>query len=184
MRAMNVFHHCTAGEANQQLLQPSFGSRQSDTPFTESCVIRLKHSTIERTDFGCVTVFADGSHVNSIPHPGDPHYRVIAHRCGYNDDIHAYCYEHDFVHLFLAEWLHSRPSPILWGLAHGSELTGHEAALEEIGVQAFQRWIRANEQPIVGSVDWFRMREEALRLLAQAARHQRVKARADELAVS
>ena len=128
-------------------------------------MIRLKHCTIEKTDFGCVTRFTDGSYVNSIPHPRDQHYCVIAHRCGYNDDIHTYCYEHDFAHLFVNEWLYDRPSPILWALAHGSELTGHEAALEEIAVQSFQRWIRASEQPIVGGVDWFSMRKEALKLL-------------------
>ena len=132
-------------------------------------MIRLKHSTIERTDFGCVTRFNDGSYVNSTPHPRDQHYCVIAHRCGYSDDIHTYCYEHDFVHLFLSEWLHDRPSPILWALGHGSELTGHEAALEELGVQTFQRWMRAAEQPIVGGVDWFSMRRRALELLSQAA---------------
>jgi hypothetical protein len=132
-------------------------------------MIRLKHSTIERTDFGCVTRFHDGSYVNSIPHPQDQHYCVIAHRCGYSDDIHTYCYEHDFVHLFLSEWLHDRPSPILWALAHGSELTGHQAALEEVGVQTFQRWMRAAEQPIVGGVDWFSMRSRALELLSRAA---------------
>jgi hypothetical protein len=37
--------------------------------------------------------------------------------------------------------------------------------LEEIAVQSFQRWIRASEQPIVGGVDWFAMRNAVLKLL-------------------
>jgi len=130
-------------------------------------MIRLQHCTIERTEFGCVTRFVDGSYVNSIPHPNDQHYCVIAHRCGYSDDIHKYCFEHDFAHLVVSEWLYARPSPILWGLAHANGLNGHDAALEEIGVQSFQRWMRASEQPIVGGVDWFAMRHAALKLLAE-----------------
>jgi hypothetical protein len=50
-------------------------------------VVRLKHATIERTAFGCVTRFGDGSFVNSVPHPQDRHYYVVAHRCGYGDDL-------------------------------------------------------------------------------------------------
>jgi hypothetical protein len=128
-------------------------------------IIRLQHSTIERTDFGCVTRFDDGSFVNSIPHPQDPHYHVIAHRTGYEDDLHAYTLEHEFVHCFLSERLHGRPSPVLWALAHGGELAPADAALEELAVQAFQRYLRAGEQPIVGGIDWGKMKRDALALL-------------------
>jgi hypothetical protein len=131
-------------------------------------VIRLQRCTIERTDFGCVTRFDDGTFVNSIPHPQDPHYHVVAHRTGYEDDLHAYTLEHEFVHCFLSERLHGRPSPVLWALAHGSELTGAAAAFEELSVQAFQRYLRANEQPIVGRVDWGRLKRDALSLLLAA----------------
>jgi hypothetical protein len=91
---------------------------------------------------------------------------VIAHRCGYEDDLHAYCFEHEVVHCLLAERFRNGPSPILWALAHGSELTGPAAAFEEISVQAFQRYLRANEQPIVGGVDWGELKRVALEVLS------------------
>lgn len=131
-------------------------------------LIRLRFATIERTDFGCVTRFDDGSFVNSIPHPQDPHYHVVAHRCGYEDDLHAYTLEHEFAHCLLAERLQQRASPVLWALAHGTEASAGDAALEELAVQSFQRYLRANEQPIVGGIDWGLMKREALALLARA----------------
>jgi hypothetical protein len=82
-----------------------------------SRLIRLKHCTTERIDFGCVTQFDDGSYVNSIPHPNDQHYCVTAHRCGYSDDIQriassttSHC---------LSVVVVRASDPILWGLAHG-----------------------------------------------------------------
>lgn len=130
--------------------------------------IHLKFATVERTDFGCVTRFDDGTYVNSTFHPKDPHYHVIAHRCGYEDDLHRYCVEHEAVHCLLSERLHGRASPVLWALAHGAELAGPDAAFEELAVQAFQRYLRANEQPIVGAVDWGVLKREAEVLLARA----------------
>lgn len=127
-------------------------------------MIALDGCQIEKTDFGSVTRFDDGSYVNSVAYT-DAHYHVIAHRCGYNDDVLQYCFEHDFCHLFISLHLLNKPSPILWALAHGSQIPDHEAAFEEIAVHAFQRWLRANEQPIVAGVDWFGMKAMALDLL-------------------
>lgn len=133
-------------------------------------MIRLRYASIERADFGCVTRFPDGSFVNSIPHPRDPHYHVIAHRTGYEDDLHAYAFEHEFVHCYLSERLHGRPSAILWAIAHGAELTGPASAFEEIAVQSFQRYLRSNEQPIVAGVDWAALKAEALGFLSAPRR--------------
>lgn len=68
----------------------------------------------------------------------------------------------------LSEELRGGPSAVLWALAHGYELSGPAAAFEELSVQAFQRYLRANEQPIVGGVDWGAMKRRALELLHQA----------------
>jgi hypothetical protein len=130
--------------------------------------IHLKFASVERTEFGCVTRFDDGSFVNSTFHPQDPHYHVIAHRTGYEDDLHAYCLEHELVHCLLSERLHSRASPVLWALAHATEISGAEAAFEELSVQAFQRYLRAAEQPIVGGIDWLALKREAEVLLRRA----------------
>lgn len=132
--------------------------------------VRLKFCTIEKTAEGCLSVFDDGTSVPSIPHPDDPHYHVVAHRLGYGeghtlDVLHRYCYEHDFVHHFVAEYLFDAPSPSLWGVAHNDPVPEHHAACEEAIVMTFQRWLRANEQPIIAGVDWHAMKAAALRLI-------------------
>jgi hypothetical protein len=128
-------------------------------------VIRTRYAAVELTAQGCVTHFLDGTSYGAHPHDTH-HYAVIAHRCGYGDDLLAYCREHEICHLLVEEWLHDRPSRILWGLAHGEPLAPHEAAYEEIAAQALQRWVRAAERPIIGGVDWDALKHRALVTLA------------------
>ena len=116
-------------------------------------------------DYGCVTYFADGSEASAWPSWEDNHYRVIAHRTGYGDNLLDYCREHDFCHALVEEVLHDRASRVLWALAHGQTLSGPESAYEEFAAQALQRWIRANERPIIAGVDWDGIKLEALSLL-------------------
>ena len=130
-------------------------------------MIQLKHSKLERTDYGSLTTFEDGKSIASIPHYQDHHYHVIAHRTGYEDDLHTYCVEHDFAHLFVMEKLHGIPSPILWALAHGEKIPENAQVFEELASQTFQRYLRANEQPIIGGVPWPELKQEALALLGQ-----------------
>jgi hypothetical protein len=113
--------------------------------------IRLRHCEVEWTPEGCLTCFADGSRIGAYPHD-TPHYHVIAHRTGYGDDLLAYCREHELAHALTQELLHDRPSPILWALAHGEMPSGRAAAEEEAFAQMFQRWVRANERPIIGGL--------------------------------
>lgn len=129
--------------------------------------MRLRFCTFTRTDYGCWTAFRDGAGFGAYPHPEDHHYRVVAHRLGYGDDVLAYCVEHEFAHSFVAERLMGRTSQVVWALAHGEMLSGPEAAYEEIVAQTFQRWLRANEQPIVAGVPWHALKAEALSLLAE-----------------
>lgn len=111
----------------------------------------LKHCNFTWTDTGCITYFHDGTKIKSFPHD-IPHYYVIAHRCGYGDDLLAYCREHDFLHSFCEDYFYDRPSRVLLALARGEEDT--KSQYEEVMVQTCQRWIRANERPIIGGVDW------------------------------
>jgi hypothetical protein len=124
-------------------------------------VIRLRHATLAYTDWGCWTAFQDGTGYGAHPprpdEPGWAHYHVIAHRCGYGDDLIAYAREHELCHLLVEEFLFDRPSRILWGLAHGAPLPAHEAVYEEMAAQAMQRFVRAAERPIIGGVDWDRL---------------------------
>lgn len=127
--------------------------------------IALKHCVIDWTDKGCITYFEDGTSVESHAHPSDFHYRVISHRTGYQDDVLAYCREHDFAHAFVEQELHDRPSQVLWALAHGKVLNGPQSCYEEFVAQGFQRWLRTNERPILSGVPWDELKAKALELL-------------------
>jgi hypothetical protein len=120
-------------------------------------VIPFRWAALEIVATGAVTHFEDGTSFGAWPHDTH-HYAVIAHRCGYGDDLLRYCREHELCHLALEEWLHDRPSGILWGLAHGAPLPPHDAAYEELAAQSLQRFVRAAERPIVGGVDWDALR--------------------------
>jgi hypothetical protein len=124
-------------------------------------VITLANAVVQFTEQGCVTTFADGASWGALPHD-TPHYHVIAHRCGYGDDLLSYCREHEICHLVVEECLHDRPSRILWGLAHGEPIGPAEAAYEEMAAQTLQRFIRAAERPIIGGIDWDGIRDFAL----------------------
>lgn len=139
-------------------------------------VTRLDYAEVVLTDDGCFSRFADGSAWGSQPHD-TPHYDEIAERCGYlaletvttwpldpTDEQRAaarlaYCREHEVCHHVVGAVFYHAPSPVLWALAHGGDVTPEHAALEEAMVMTLQRWFRAGERPIIGDVDW-----DALRL--------------------
>lgn len=128
-------------------------------------VIRTRFATVHPFDWGCVVRFEGGGEVPAEHHPNDAHYRIIAARCGYGDDTRAYAIEHETAHLVAEEVLHDRPSRVLWGLAHGHPLKPEDAAYEECLAQTLQRYVRANEDPIIGGVDWRAMRSRFLEVL-------------------
>lgn len=130
-------------------------------------MIELAFCRFERFNWGCQTTFPYGTIIEAFPHWDDHHYHVISHRCGYGDDLLAYCQEHEFVHSFLAEKLNRAESNVLWLLARGDEPTPQEAAYEEALVQMFQLWLRGHQRPIIGGIDWGALKAEALELLAQ-----------------
>lgn len=127
--------------------------------------IRTRFATVEPTPRGCITRFDDGSECASHDHPNDPHYRVISHRTGYGDDTARYALEHDVCHLLIEEALYGRPSRILHGLALGVPLHPKASVYEEMAAQSLQRWIRANERPIIGGVNWDALKDHAIRTL-------------------
>jgi hypothetical protein len=128
-------------------------------------VISLKYGSIRWTDTGSLACLEHYGCTKAIPHPEDHHYHVIAHRCGYGDDLPAYCREHDFTHIFLCDRLLDSPSPVLAAQCLREAIDANEVAFEELAVQAFQRWLRANEEPIVAGIDWQSLKREALELL-------------------
>jgi hypothetical protein len=130
-------------------------------------VIHLAHCSIQWTGFGCTTrMTAGGEEISAWPHRDDPHYYVIAHRCGYGDNILAYCREHEFAHAFIAEKIAGAPSVVLTWTAKLAPLDKATALFEEMAAQTFQRFLRANERPILAGADWDGLKAEALQLLA------------------
>lgn len=120
--------------------------------------VSLRFCSIEWTERGALTTFPDGGSTEAFPHPEQPHYHVIAHRCGYGDNLLAYCREHELAHIVVAEELCGGASPVLLAQSSGFDLAPGEDVLEELAAQALQRFVRANERPIVGGVEWDRLR--------------------------
>jgi hypothetical protein len=114
-------------------------------------VIQLTHCNVAWTDTGCITRFDDGTETEACPHD-TAHYRIVASRLGYGDDILAYCREHELAHSLVGAWIFGGPSQVLWGVAHDMMLTGRQSALEECFAQACQRFWRANERPILSGL--------------------------------
>jgi hypothetical protein len=76
-----------------------------------------------------------------------------------------FAFEHDFCHMLVWDALMDAPSGVLHGLATDQPLPAEVAAVEELVVQSFQRYLRAAEQPIVQGVDWGVLRYRAMLLL-------------------
>lgn len=114
--------------------------------------IRVGSATIAWTTDGAVTTYADGASYGALPHD-TPHYHVIAHRCGYGDDLLRYAREHEACHHIVSEWIGGFPSKVPWPLAHGRQPAFFDAVQEEALTMTCQRWLRANERPIIGGVD-------------------------------
>jgi len=140
--------------------------------------IQIGNATVEYTPDGCLTRYADGSSFGALPHD-TPDYDLIAKRLGYlkgtwrgaaperarAEARMAYCRDHECAHHIASEWIMGRRSQVLWPLAHGYEPDPADAVQEEALTMTFQRWLRAGERPIMGSVDWCGIKARALALL-------------------
>jgi hypothetical protein len=128
-------------------------------------MLSMRFAKIWWTDFGCSLQFHDGGlELSAWPHQ-TADYNLVSHRCGYGYDILAYCREHEFAHLFVEQELYDRPSRVLKALSLGSMLSGNEASYEEMMAQQFQRFLRGRERPMIGGVQWDRLRDKALGML-------------------
>jgi hypothetical protein len=127
-------------------------------------VISLKFCSIVWTPEGCDTHFDDGTIAGSKWHD-TPHYHVASHRVGLGHNLLAYTRSHDVCHALVEEWMHDRPSQVLWGVAHNKMLSGRKSAYEEIATVAAQRWIHANEEPIISGVRWDAFKAKAIELM-------------------
>lgn len=124
--------------------------------------IKTKYHEVQFTEWGCQTYLLHGSTAcDAIPHPNDPHYAVIAARCGYLDNIMAYCQEHELAHVVVAEFFEDRPSYVISKLIHQENPDKPDKpdnmyliVCEELMAQTLQRYVRANEEPIIGGVAW------------------------------
>lgn len=135
--------------------------------------IDLWHCDVWQTEKGVAIQHVDpvlrtpiGILIEGHPHH-TPHYFIVAHRCGYGDNIFQFAVEHDLFHAWVAEHFLGQPSNVLWKLAHGTHADPTEAAQEEIWVQTIQAWVQANVRPIVGGVDWDQLKTDALGMLRQ-----------------
>lgn len=148
--------------------------------------LRIGTATLTYTADGAVTTYDDATSYGAQPHD-TPHYDEIARRCGHLDIQTVatwpldpteeqfaaarlvYCREHEACHHIVAEWIGGHTSRVLWPLAHGREPDPFEATAEEALAMTFQRWLRANERPIIGGVPWDDLKARALALLEGAA---------------
>jgi hypothetical protein len=138
--------------------------------------IRIGTATLTYAPGGCVTAYDDGTSYGAHPHD-TPDYDEITRRCGYWEAwpglgplLRAqarlrYCREHEASHHIVSEWIMGRSSQVLWPLAHGYDPDPADAVQEEALTMTFQRWLRANERPIIGGVDWNGLKARALALL-------------------
>lgn len=126
--------------------------------------VRIGRVEVIYTHEGCFTRYEDGATFGAHPHDTH-HYHVIAHRCGYGDDILDYAREHEVCHHIVGLWIKGSGSDVIGPLAHGIDPDPVKATLEEALTMTFQRWLRANERPIIGGVDWDGLKRRALEAL-------------------
>lgn len=135
-------------------------------------MLSLRYCSIEWTEEGARVVFPGGdgaqaAETEAYPHPQNHHYSVISHRVGYGDDLLGYCREHELAHAVVAQEFFDAPSYVLEHMARRTSPDRRMAVLEEMAVATLQRWVRANERPIIGDCDWDRIKAEFVGYVAQ-----------------
>ena len=135
-------------------------------------IVRLLFCEVRRYDGWVWTAFPDGSGYGAFPPRPDVEgedkaamYLDLARSLGYENSM-DYCWEHEVFHGVLAEWLHARPSPIIWALAH-DKTHPEDTVEEEAVVHLFHGFVRGGRpMPAVApDVDWWSFRLMAERLL-------------------
>jgi hypothetical protein len=129
--------------------------------------LRLKYCEVDVWPDRVLTRFDDGTSYGAYAHDTG-HYRALADRCGYGQDIHAYCCEHEVAHSVVAEYLFNATSRVIWALAHGYVADKLDILLEEELAISLQAFTRAKVLPgsSAPAFSWFDLRNrfiEALR---------------------
>jgi hypothetical protein len=125
-------------------------------------VIRLDHATVERRGSAVVTTFTDGAESVSEPPDTDWHRQIVGW-VGCGDDLERYWFEHEFLHSFLAQAMHGRPSYVVWMEAHGKAMNMVGALYEERWVYHFHRYLNDVAGPV--EPEWPGWKAQALELL-------------------
>ena len=91
-----------------------------------------------------VTVLVDGSRIEAAPEPGQG-YMAQAIKLGYGTDTARMSYEHELLHVLLADWLGLDESPVLRAVAEGRADRDPNGRLwrEEAAVLALQELANA-----------------------------------------
>ncbi|GAC1699986.1 MAG: hypothetical protein NVS9B4_00510 [Candidatus Acidiferrum sp.] len=84
-----------------------------------------------------VTTFEDGACAHSCPHDTLDYQRHADEKS--TGDRMEYAWQHELMHVMLAEIYTKAPSVTLWAVAHGLDTTTQEIADEEQRVQSFQK---------------------------------------------
>lgn len=100
--------------------------------------LRFRHHTVEidRVNEKVITTMGDGSSAHACPHWTREYFGHAQDKS--TGDPWLYCFQHDLVHVLLAE-LEGRPSPTLWAIAHGLRDDTPEIQDEERRVAEFQK---------------------------------------------
>lgn len=108
-------------------------------------------------DGGCFTQYEDSTSWGAEPHD-TPDYHEITKRLGY-PTIMAYCISHEVCHHIVSEIAFNRRSVVIWPLAHGLPVSLQRAVGEEALTMTLQRWVMRDERPIIGDVDWWKLKQ-------------------------
>lgn len=102
-------------------------------------MIQLKYCTIEKQPWGSTIRYPDGTESSSWPLDTD-FYRWVVAACGHDDPVN-YCFEHEFCHVFLPEFLFDDHSAIIWNNAHKEHIDSRAGAWEEKLIFYFQQYL-------------------------------------------
>jgi len=102
-------------------------------------MIQLKYCTIEKQPWGSTIRYPDGTESSNWPHDNDS-YRWVVEACGHTDPV-QYCYEHEFCHVFLPEFLFDAQSHIVWQNSHNLEINEAASHWEERLIFYFQQYL-------------------------------------------
>lgn len=101
--------------------------------------IQLERCRIVETEFGSTIYYPDGTESSNWPHDTD-FYNWVVEACGHTCPK-KYCFEHEFCHVFLPEFLFGTDSHIVWQNAHKLDINEMASHWEERLIFYFQQYL-------------------------------------------